>query len=64
MDTNNMEQPIFSLEQNLYICAEVHIRQKNETYRKLVVDNYIVLYEVDEEYKQLFIEQFIVKGII
>lgn len=28
MDTNNMEQSIFSLEQNPYICAEVHIRQK------------------------------------
>lgn len=52
---NKMEQAIFSLEQNPYKCVEVHIRQSNEVYRKLVVDNYIVLYDVDEEDKQVVV---------
>ena len=56
---DKMEKAIFSLEQNPYKYPEVHIRQRNEVYRKLVVDNYIVLYEVDEEYKQVVVYRVI-----
>ena len=34
---------------------EVHIKPHNEIYRKLVIDNYIALYEFDEKYKQVII---------
>ena len=52
---DKIEQAIFTLEENPYKCVEIHIRQSNDVYRKLIVDNYIVLYDVDEEYKQVVI---------
>ena len=45
---NKIEQNILRLEQNPYSCVEVHIKPHNEVYRKLVIDNYIALYEVDK----------------
>ena len=54
-----IEQNILRLEQNLYSCVEVHIKPHNEVYRKLVIDNYIVLYEVDEKYKQVVVYRII-----
>lgn len=52
---NKIEQSILKLEQNPYSCIEVHIKPHNNVYRKLVIDNYVVLYEVDEKYKQVVI---------
>lgn len=46
-----IEQKILRLERNPYSCVEVQIKPHSETYLKLVIDNYIVLYEVDETYK-------------
>ena len=54
-----IEQKILRLEQNPYSCVEVHIKPHNEVYRKLVIDNYIVLYEVDEKYKQVVVYRII-----
>lgn len=56
---DKIEQSIFRLEQNPYSCVEVHIKPHNEVYRKLVIDNYIALYEVDEKYKQVVIHRVI-----
>lgn len=50
-----IEQSFLMLEQNPYSCAEIHVKPHNEVYRKLVVDNYIALYEVEEEYKQVVV---------
>ena len=50
-----IEQNFLRLEQNPYSCMEVHIKPTNEVYRKLVIDNYIALYEVDEKYKQVVV---------
>lgn len=50
-----IEQNFLRLEQNPYSCMEVHIKPHNELYRKLVIDNYIALYEVDEKYKQVVV---------
>ena len=52
---DKIEQNFLRLEQNPYSCVEVHIKPHNEVYRKLVIDNYIALYEVDEKYKQVVI---------
>ncbi len=52
---DKIEQSIFRLEQNPYSCVEVHIKPHNNIYRKLVIDNYIALYEVEETYKQVVI---------
>lgn len=52
---DKIEQNFLRLEQNPYSCVEVHIKPYNEVYRKLVIDNYIALYEVDEKYKQVVI---------
>lgn len=56
---NKIEQEIFSLEKNPYKCVEVHIKHNNEVYRKLPVDNYVVLYDIDEEYKKTIIYRVI-----
>lgn len=56
---DKIEQNILRLEQNPYSCVEVHIKPHNEVYRKLVIDNYIALYEVDEKYKQVVIYRVI-----
>lgn len=52
---DKIEQSILRLEQNPYSCVEVHIKPHNSLYRKLVIENYIVLYEVEETYKQVVI---------
>ncbi len=52
---DKIEQSILRLEQNPYSCVEVHIKPHNNIYRKLVIDNYIALYEVEETYKQVVI---------
>lgn len=52
---DKIEQSILRLEQNPYSCVEVHIKPHNNVYRKLVIDNYIALYEVEETYKQVII---------
>lgn len=56
---DKIEKSIFRLEQNPYSCRKVHIKPHDEEYRKLVVDNYIVLYEVDEKYKQVVIHRVV-----
>ena len=43
------------LEENPYSCSEVHIKPHNNIYRKLVVANYVVLYEIEEKHKQVII---------
>lgn len=52
---NKIETSILRLEQFPYSCSEVHIKPRNKRYRKLVIGNYIVLYRVEEEYKQVVI---------
>lgn len=56
---DKIEQNILRLERNPYSCVEVHIKPHDEIYRKLVIDNYIALYEVDEKYKQVVIYRVI-----
>ena len=50
---NKIEQKIFNLKENPYIYVEVPTKPRKEIYRKMVVDNYIVLYKIDEELKQV-----------
>lgn len=52
---DKIEQSILRLEQNPHSCVEVHIKPHNNVYRKLVIDNYIALYEIEETYKQVVI---------
>lgn len=56
---DKIEQSLFLLEQNPYACVEVHIKPHKDKYRKLVIDNYIVLYEVDEKYKQVVVYRIV-----
>lgn len=52
---DKIEQNILRLEQNPYSCVEVHIKPHNNLYRKLAIDNYVALYEIEETYKQVAI---------
>lgn len=58
-----IEQTFLRLEQNPYSCMEVHIKPHNEVYRKLVIDNYIALYNVEETYKQVVVYRVIYGGM-
>ena len=54
-----IKQKILNLEKNPYICTEVQIKPHNDVYRKLVIDNYIALYEVNEEDKKVIVYDII-----
>ncbi len=58
-----IEQNFLRLEQYPYSCIEVNIKPHNEVYRKLVIDNYIALYEVDETYKQVVVYRILYGGM-
>ena len=47
-----IENSILNLELYPYSCVEVHIKPNNEMYRRLLIDNFIALYGVDEKYNQ------------
>lgn len=52
---DKIERSILILERNPYLYPKVKIRPHNEIYRKLVIENYVVLYDVDEKMKQVII---------
>jgi len=52
---NKIEENILILEKNPYLCRETHVKPHNVIYRRLVVDNYVVLYKVEEDHKQVII---------
>ena len=56
---NKIEEDILRLEQNPYSCVEVHIKPHNDVYRKLTIENYVALYEIDEMYKNVIIYRII-----
>ena len=56
---NKIEHSILILEENPYCCKEVHIKPHNDVYRKLVMDNYIALYDIDENKKKVIIYRIV-----
>ncbi len=54
-----IENNFLLLEQNPYSCVEVTIKPHNDIYRRLVIDNYIALYEIIEDKKQVVIYRVI-----
>lgn len=50
-----IEQNVLRLEQFPYSCSEITVKPHKEIFRKLVVGDYIALYLIDEEYKQVII---------
>lgn len=50
-----IEKLFLWLEQNPYLATRVHIKPQNKIYRRLVINNYIVLYKVEEEKKQVIV---------
>lgn len=50
-----IEKKIFQLSEEPYKCMEIHINNKNKAYRRLVVENYVVLYRVVDEKNQIII---------
>ena len=56
---DKIEDGVLRLEQNPYSCPKVKVKPHNEIYRKLIINNYIVLYDIDEEYKKTVIYRVI-----
>ena len=52
---NKIEDKVLLLEKNPFICPEICIKPQNELYRKLIIDNYVVLYQVEEKCNQIII---------
>lgn len=52
---NKIEKRILMLENNPFSCREIKIKPDGDTYRKLVIENYIVLYVVEEKDKKVII---------
>lgn len=52
---NKIEENILRLKQNPYSCVKVSVRPHKEIYRRLVIDNFIALYDVEEKYSQVII---------
>ena len=50
-----VEDNILRLEKYPYSCNEIEVTPHKEKYRKLVIENYIALYLIDEAYKQVVI---------
>ena len=50
-----IEQNFLRLENNPYSCMKVCVKPHNEIYRRLIVNNYIALYDVEEKSKQVII---------
>lgn len=50
-----MKQRILNLENNPYSCPEVYTKPNHENYRKLVIKNYIVLYQVEEQSRHIVV---------
>ena len=50
-----IEQSFLKLENNPYSCMEVCVKPHNEIYRRLIIDDYIALYDVEEKYKQVIV---------
>ena len=50
-----IERGFFTLESSPYSFTKVCVKPHNEIYRRLIVDNFIVLYDIKEEYKQVII---------
>ena len=61
---NKIEQKIFSLEENPYKCVEVHIKQNNEVYRKLMIIILFYTILMKNIKKLLFIELFMGREVI
>ena len=57
-----IETEILDLETSPYRCMEIHIKPKNQIYRRLVIEKYVVLYRIVEEKKQVVIFQILYSG--
>ena len=56
---DKIEDGVLRLAQNPYSCPKVKVKPHNEIYRKLIINNYIVLYDIDKEYKKTVIYRVI-----
>ena len=52
-----IEKLFLWLEENPYLATKVHIKPRNQIYRRLVINNYIILYQVEEKKKQVIIHR-------
>lgn len=60
---NKIEKEIFRLETFPESCAVIdNLNGKNKIYRKLVINNYIVIYRIDKKYKMIYIVRVVYGG--
>lgn len=54
---NRIEIVLLRLKQMPFLTTKVHIKPQNKIYRRLVINNYIILYKIEEEKKQVIIHR-------
>ena len=54
--TSALKKHISNLKENPYMCS---LYSENSDYRRMVVDNYIVLYQINEELKTIEISRIL-----
>lgn len=54
-----VEENVLRLEKYPYWCNEIKVKPHKEKYRKLVIEDYIALYLIDEDYKQVVIHSIV-----
>ena len=50
-----IEDMLLELKYNPYIAAKIHIKPRDEIYRRLVINNYVIIYQIDENKKEVII---------
>ena len=58
-----IEQSFLNLKQNPYIWTKVCVKHHNDIYRRLIVDNYIALYDINEDNKQVIVYRVLYGGM-
>lgn len=60
---DRIEKNFLRLEREPYSCMEVNINIHDNVYRRLIIDNYIALYNIEEAEKQVVIHRVIYGGM-
>lgn len=59
---NKIEKSFLNIEENPYLYEKVNVKLNNEIYRRLIVDNYIALYDIDENTKRVIVYRVLYSG--
>lgn len=54
---HKIRQEMKILETSPYGCQKIYVKPQNELYRRLIIGKYIVLYQINEEQKEVLVSR-------